>query len=871
MRKWPLRILISLGALLLLAGLFWLWFKNQYEDLIRNYVLTEINSRVTVPISAKSAELHFWNSFPQISLLIKDIKIPNPSKEFKENENCADGMGKIGRLFVMMDIRDILHSRPVIRKIKMEEFCLALQQLKNGNNNYEILKTDTTPTQGLDLTLEKISFYKGFLSFENEEDNQIFSFIINEIEGKGNFSKEQFSLVVFTDVSLDKVRNNNEDFGAAKELKGNWNISGKGNQKRIITNDALISEIRFQAEGEYDSSPGRRKLELHFATYQTSISELLSLLPGNYSKWRKDYSGEGKMSLKYHFKWNLDQKKISSLALLNIKGASIKENTSGIQADEVSSDLSWKYESDKISHVSITSLSGKIGTSEMRTALEINLKDKLSFTGIAEGNLDLQQWNAFLKTDSLVNLDGRVKGKMVFSGDAEDKLRMHKMSGSIELSNVNIGDTKGNIKAKDISGLLAGNNEYIAIKDLDLIYNNTKIKGKALVPLTGEKEIMLEVNIPSFRLEDWEGNPSTTTTNSTIGLPETWKIIANIRINDYYQKKFHAQNISGSIEFENQQLNLNQISFSSLGGKAEGKGMIVFSKTGGIRVSLNTQFEDIQLNKLFADLNNFGQNTLTEKNISGTANAQIDFNAAWDTKMNVIDTSIITVGKIKVTNGELKEFIPLYSLSDYIQIEELKHIRFSALENQITIKDRKVIIPEMEIKSSALNLKCSGIHEFNQNINYRFSVLLNDILYKKYASRRKKGDAFGKYEEEVPEANTRIEIHMSGNVNEPKFEVDKKALKKEFASEMKREGDHLKKLLRDEVKGKGNAENEKKWDFEKSERMFELESDMNQAKRNNSPQKEKERTKKEIEEEKAVKKKNRFNFNDSEKSNPDYN
>jgi hypothetical protein len=158
-------------------------------------------------------------------------------------------------------------------------------------------------------------------------------------------------------------------------------------------------------------------------------------------------------------------------------------------------------------------------------------------------------------------------------------------------------------------------------------------------------------------------------------------------------------------------------------------------------------------------------------------------------------------------------------------------------------------------------------------VDYRFSVLLNDILYKKYQSRKRTGDAFGKYEEDLPEKNTRLEIHMTGNLNKPKFELDRKALKKEFVKEMKKEGETLRKLISDELKGKGNSEPEKKWSFEKSERIFELENSVQQEteakKKGKTEASEKNRSEKD--ETNKKKKKNKFNFNDSEKSNPDYN
>ena len=46
----------------------------------------------------------------------------------------------------------------------------------------------------------------------------------------------------------------------------------------------------------------------------------------------------------------------------------------------------------------------------------------------------------------------------------------------------------------------------------------------------------------------------------------------------------------------------------------------------------------------------------------------------------------------------------MYNLSDYVSLDELRNVKF-ALENKIRIENEKIIIPEMDINSSAA--KCS--------------------------------------------------------------------------------------------------------------------------------------------------------------------
>ena len=79
-----------------------------------------------------------------------------------------------------------------------------------------------------------------------------------------------------------------------------------------------------------------------------------------------------------------------------------------------------------------------------------------------------------------------------------------------------------------------------------------------------------------------------------------------------------------------------------------------------------------------------------------------------------------------IEEGELIDFEPLENLSSFVSIDDLKHVKFSTLENTIEIEDEVLTIPAMEIKSSALSVFLSGTHTFTQEIDYRIKLLLSD-------------------------------------------------------------------------------------------------------------------------------------------------
>jgi hypothetical protein len=118
--------------------------------------------------------------------------------------------------------------------------------------------------------------------------------------------------------------------------------------------------------------------------------------------------------------------------------------------------------------------------------------------------------------------------------------------------------------------------------------------------------------------------------------------------------------------------------------------------------------------------------------------------------------------------------------------ERMKDIKFSYLENVIEIKDKKITIPMMDIKSTALDISVTGKHGFDNTIDYTVGFRLRDILLKK--DRGEADDGLGK----------QMFIYMRGTTDNPEFGVDKGAAKAERQEAIAAEKNNIKALLKQE-------------------------------------------------------------------------
>jgi hypothetical protein len=285
--------------------------------------------------------------------------------------------------------------------------------------------------------------------------------------------------------------------------------------------------------------------------------------------------------------------------------------------------------------------------------------------------------------------------------------------------------------------------------------------------------------------------------------------------------KFEASNIRGNFELKNQKAMVSDMTFETMEGQAE---VNAFADASGkeLEVALQTRLKNLNVKKMFTQLNNFGQATLTDKNINGYVTATIDFSGAWDKQLNPKLNSIISSAEFTIDRGELIDFKPLEGLARFVDLQELKRIKFASLASNLQIKNSTIYIPQTTIKNSALNIDFSGTHTFNNDVDYHIRLLINELLAKK----RKSDDEFGPVEND-PDNRRSAFILMTGNIDKLVFKYDRKGLKQKIKEDIKLEKQNMKQLFKDEFSLKKDTARVKPG--VKADQKFELEKPGNKT------------------------------------------
>jgi hypothetical protein len=231
-----------------------------------------------------------------------------------------------------------------------------------------------------------------------------------------------------------------------------------------------------------------------------------------------------------------------------------------------------------------------------------------------------------------------------------------------------------------------------------------------------------------------------------------------------------------------------------MGGTVAMDATINASRRDSINMVYDASFAGVDITRLFYEMENFDQQTMTDKNVKGTLNADVQFLSAWSNDLTLNSSSVRSTASVTIENGELLNFLPIQKLSKYIHVPDLNQIRFSTLKNNISIAKRKITIPNMDIHSSAINISGSGTHDFDNNIDYHLTLLLSDVLGKK---ARSNSSEFGEIADDGL-GRTKLFLAMKGSVDDPRFSYDRRAAGEKIKENIASEKQNFKSILKQE-------------------------------------------------------------------------
>lgn len=260
---------------------------------------------------------------------------------------------------------------------------------------------------------------------------------------------------------------------------------------------------------------------------------------------------------------------------------------------------------------------------------------------------------------------------------------------------------------------------------------------------------------------------------------------------------FRSSLFNGSASYRNNFLNVSSFNMIGLGGSISGNAGATLSGAGGYMTRGWFDMDGINIKSAFASFNNFGQKSISDKNLEGILTGSISLSLNTDSLFKPIMSSLKANGYYSVIDGALLHYEPAAKLSRFIEIDELENIRFEELKNDLIISDSKLMIPSMDINSSAFNISLSGEQSFAGEFEYHLKVALSDILGKKAKKSESYISEFGTISDDGLGKNT-LYLRLKGGPAGTEVSYDVKKLAEDIKTDIKVERQVLRTILNEE-------------------------------------------------------------------------
>jgi len=819
-------VLISLVVVLFVLSLI-------LQNRVGGIVIHSLNSTLQTKIETESYRLSLIKKFPKATVELKNISVhssPGFDKPAFRGIN-TDTLLKARSASVDFRMLDLIRGAYTFTRIGIRGGELNLFTDEAGNYNYSFSKNSEKGGKSLMLNFNRIDVSDLKFSYNDRRpdllikgvfrDSRFKSRIRNELIDFEGSSETRFDLFILKNFVIRHSIPARVQVGLNKNEKG---IFFRKSSMKVENWDFILTG--FIADDNF--------IDIDIAADNIDISKAVNLLPEKQKKALSAFDASG--SLK--FNWGIKGKPTRTEdphydISLSLKNAQIKNRKTNLKLEKLSFEGVYNNgpgNSPVTSSLSVRNFTSKFGSTDYSASLSVRNFKNPSAELLFRGRLLLSELRDFLDLKNVSRASGSVDLNLKFSGSPSIKktfaLRdLFTLNSSSEVVFNSAAFTIDNrkIDITNANGKAVITGESTSSDNLSFLLNGHRVvlSGNinnfpgwltgSQVDLTGTANVTASCFRPESFMNasgDKEAGDAASGNKKAIKFPDDVRIDLNYRIDTIDYKTFRAGDVSGSLSISPGMLNLRNVNLSSQKGKISGNGIIVQNRNKSFMGRGSFSITGVDVNEAFTTFNNFGQNFLKAENLAGSLSGTITLLLPADSLLNPDVRSITAEGKYSISNGSLINFDPVKALSKFISLSELENIKFEKLENDFFIRSNVFYIPQMDIKSSAVDLSVNGKHSFDNDYEYHVKMLLSEILSKKARKTRVRAEEFGEVEDDGL-GRTSIYLLLKGKGDKVDVSYDMKAQGNEIKQNIKKEKENLKTIFNEEYglydKGSENA------------------------------------------------------------------
>jgi AsmA-like C-terminal region len=800
-----LLFLVALGTLL--VG-FMLFFEQIKSSLIQQGV-EKINEQLLAKVEVDpNIELSLFEDFPNVTLIFHQVKIYEPGNQ--KDPLILASMEKLSLGFNVIDV-------VFYKKYSLEKAFLfngtALPGIKaDGEPNYTIFKPSDTKTSAepMDVNIKSITLQNVSCSYFNRLSGQAYEFTFNKAKATFHIHNHTYDIGLDGAVTINGITVSDRTYFQNKKIKlrGDMSYTNEDGVLTLGTTTIALHESIYQLAGDVHTR--EEEMDLHINSKTGEIATLLSLLPTENTDWIKRYQNKGDVYFDAAIQGKYDAKNTPAIDILfgfehtditNPEGGqSIKQ---AVLKGKFSNGTSHNT---KTSYIEIEQFEGLINNNPIRGVFKLSDFSDPYLVIKAELKQNLKDLVSFFPMEGIDSLEGKIALSFDFEGllrnlKKREDLEKITTSGEAQIENGAMHLRSIRKSFKNIAADLIFNNTDISINSLSFrtaqsdIAVNGMIKNVLRKLIVGKGNILVEGALRSDQLfyEDFILPAPSSSTNGESS-NTSLMLFLDCDIRELHVNNLHAKQVKGMLSYNDSLLLFSNATLNTAGGEVTGNALMKIKLPHRSKyLTLDLAFNDLYIDSLLRDFEDFDQTFISHKNLSGKLVGKADIFFILNPNGSMVTESILASIDMDISDGRLKNFEPMKALSRFAEEDQLNDVRFSKLTNQFLIKNKVITIPTMTLKSNVCDIELSGTHDFDNRFKYHLKVPLKNL------SKKKQKEAEDKEASEsglLGKTNLFLVIEGQGDQFEVKF--DKKRIGKKIAEDLKKEKEELKNAFKKE-------------------------------------------------------------------------
>ena len=721
-------------------------------------VTLEINETISGELTIGSMEPSLIQGFPGLAVLLKNVQLRDSLYSRHHHD-----LLRAKEIYVAVNSYSLLIGKPTLQSLTIDDGEIYMYTDSSGYQNIDLFEGEKQNKQSKKprRKIHRVKLNNVNLTYDNRLKKKLFSFSFAEMNCRIDYypTKWKARLEMKSRVNSLTFKEDKGSFVLGKLMRTSLDLEydHREHALSVPVQPIYFDNDKLMVGGKFFFAPNSSKFSLKIRSSQIAFKNLLTLLPPKIAKKLNVYSIEKPFAVDAEI---IGKLKGANIPLVKLNW-SVKNSQVGFPGDVLNNctfNATFTNElkkgivrKDPNSGISFHNFKGRwrdIGFSS-DTLQIINLKDPL-LQGRFYSKFSLQKISDISGSESFRLNTGVATVNLWYKAPLNEKSTTRPfLLGAVQISNGALDYYPRSIQFRNIKG-------RIDFKGTDLYMRNFNVhtkKSKLLMNgsvhnfanfyYTNPERIQIDWRITSPRLELQEfvaflgkrKQVKTRYAKNRVGMffMQMNRVLeeagAHLELSaqklDY--KRFSARDAHANLYLEKNALVLKDISFLHAGGKFAVSGKAEQGNAATNRFHLMSKMEKVDVSHLFYAFENFGQQTITSKNIKGRFAAVVDVTGRVNTAGFIVPGSFIGKVKFNLKEGALIGFEPLEKVGRFaFPNRDFSNISISEISNTLDIKGDKITIPEMTIMTSVINMIIKGVYGIPTGTNIAMSIPLRN-------------------------------------------------------------------------------------------------------------------------------------------------